>query len=67
MGHHLSSKFNSNFEKFTASAINLTKKCLKFLSIFIKGKFVLKATRVAHVESNGALVFHSKIFYICFQ
>ena len=67
MGHHFSSKFNSNFEKFTASAINLTKKCLKFLSIFIKDKFVLKATRVAHVESNGALVFHSKMNCVLFS
>jgi len=38
----------------------------------MKGNFVLKTTRVAHIESNGAPVFHSKmncvllslIFYI---
>jgi len=28
---------------------------------FMKGEFVLKTTRVAHIESNGALVFHSKM------
>ena len=75
MGHHFSSKINSNFEKFTASAINLTKKYLtcnklnfdvkmcKTSFFFIKGEFVLKTTRVAHIESNGALVFHSKMNY----
>ena len=52
MGHHFSSKFNSNFEKFTASAINLTSKYLTYNKLnfdvkcanffFIKGEFVLK-------------------------
>ena len=57
MGHHFSSKFNPNFEKFTASAINLTKKVFKMFFYFIKGKFVLKTTRVAHIESNGGARF----------
>jgi|GEM_PF-4369503 hypothetical protein len=54
MGHHFSSKFNSNFEKFTASVINLTSKYLtcnklnfdvkvcKMFFDFMKSKFVLK-------------------------
>ena len=33
---------------------------------FIKGEFVLKTTRVAHIKSNGALVFHSKMNCILF-
>ena len=58
MGHHFSSKFNSNFEKFNASAMNLTNEYLtcnklnfdvkmcKISFLFIKGEFVLKTTRV---------------------
>ncbi len=33
---------------------------------FIKGEFVLKTTRVAYIESNETLVFHSKMNSILF-
>jgi len=33
---------------------------------FIKGEFVLKTTRAAHIKSNGALIFHSKMNCILF-
>ena len=32
----------------------------------MKGNFVLKTTRVAHIKSNAALVFHSKMNSILF-
>jgi len=38
----------------------------KMYFYFIKGEFVLKTTRVAHIKSNGALVFHSKMNSILF-